>query len=93
MEILGRRPGVAEAVRSMTSALVILVARVLPGKSASPTKPQPLSLSPWRALLIGRHRLASARSPSRLGVVAVAVELIRHLPLVAPVAAAAGHTR
>ena len=83
----------AEAVVGVGILVVRRVeGRALPGKSAFPTSLQRLRLSPWRALLIGRHRLASARSPSRLGVVAVAVELIRHLPLVVPAAAAAAHT-
>jgi hypothetical protein len=91
LEMLVLHRVAVEAVLSAAAALAIMAALVPPGKSASPTKPQPLSLSPWRALLIGRHRLASARSPSRLGVVAAAVELIRHLPLVALAVAAAAH--
>ena len=69
-----------------------VVALVPPGESALPTSRQPLTLSPRRAVLLGRPRLASLRLALRLGVVVEVVELIRHPALVVPVAAAAAHT-
>jgi hypothetical protein len=90
--ILAHLPVAVAAALSAAAAPVMLVVRVVPGKSALRTTLQRLEHLLHRAVLPGQHPLASLRLASRRGVVAEAVGLTHHLHPVVRAVVAAAHT-